>query len=188
MAKDAKGHGSAGRGGSSNAKASGSLMNAMMRTHASVGAAQKQRAAEFNAHLNDQNYAGMGPAPAHWGDAGDQTRGGGGDQGGSPVTEGGHGGDWGNMTAAKELSSGTPKSAPAPVHDSMGASLSAGISRGHAMRTAGDGGHVSGYNEHGSRHGYSPDAVNAAIASSNRSGRRIGGKEASAIHRLLKGR
>lgn len=40
----------------------------------------------------------------------------------------------------------------------------------------------------GGRHGYNPDAVNKAIASSNRSGRRIGGKEASAIHRLLKGR
>ncbi len=36
--------------------------------------------------------------------------------------------------------------------------------------------------------GYSRDAVNNAIASSNRSGRRIGGKEASAIHRLLRGR
>jgi hypothetical protein len=60
------------------------------------------------------------------------------------------------------------KSAQAPVHDSMA--------------------NKPGYNEHGSRHGYSPDAVNAAIASSNRAGRRIGGKEASAIHRLLKGR
>jgi hypothetical protein len=32
---------------------------------------------------------------------------------------------------------------------------------------------------------YSKDAVNAAIASSNRSGRRIGGKEARMIHALL---
>ncbi|MFI4971102.1 MAG: hypothetical protein ACHP7H_00365 [Hyphomicrobiales bacterium] len=38
------------------------------------------------------------------------------------------------------------------------------------------------------RHGYSPEAVNKAIAASNRSGRRIGHKEANAIHRLLKGR
>lgn len=38
------------------------------------------------------------------------------------------------------------------------------------------------------RHGYNPDSVNKAIASSNRAGRRIGGKEASAIHRLLRGR
>lgn len=37
-------------------------------------------------------------------------------------------------------------------------------------------------------HGYNADAVNAAIASSNRAGRRIGGKEASMVHRLLKGR
>lgn len=34
---------------------------------------------------------------------------------------------------------------------------------------------------------YSKDAVNKAIASSNRSGRRIGGKEARLIHALLKG-
>jgi hypothetical protein len=96
-----------------------------------------------------------------------------------------------------QLHSGTDKSAAAPVHDSM-ASMQASIERGHAMRSAGDGGHVpgfpaggrrTGYNEHGSRHGYNPDAVNDAIASQNRSGRgKIGGKEASAIHRLLKGR
>jgi hypothetical protein len=34
---------------------------------------------------------------------------------------------------------------------------------------------------------YSKDAVDKAIASSNRSGRRIGGKEARLIHALLKG-
>lgn len=62
-----------------------------------------------------------------------------------------------DQDAKVTLASG-PKSAPAPIHDSMG------------------------------RHGYSPDAVNAAIASSNRAGRRIGSKEANAIHRLLKGR
>lgn len=38
------------------------------------------------------------------------------------------------------------------------------------------------------RHGYSPEAVNAAIASSNRHGRPIGRREATLIHRLLKGR
>lgn len=38
------------------------------------------------------------------------------------------------------------------------------------------------------RHGYSPEAVNKAIAASNRAGRRIGRAEANAIHRLLKGR
>jgi hypothetical protein len=35
---------------------------------------------------------------------------------------------------------------------------------------------------------YSPEAVNAAIASSNRHGRHIGKREATAIHRLLAGR
>lgn len=34
---------------------------------------------------------------------------------------------------------------------------------------------------------YNADAVNNAIASSNRAGRRIGGKEARMIHALLKG-
>lgn len=43
--------------------------------------------------------------------------------------------------AAASLHSDTAKSAPAPVHDSM-TNLSAGIDRGHAMRSAGDGGHV----------------------------------------------
>jgi hypothetical protein len=38
------------------------------------------------------------------------------------------------------------------------------------------------------RHGYSPAAVNRAIAASNRHGRPIGRREAIAIHRLLKGR
>jgi hypothetical protein len=81
---------------------------------------------------------------------------------------------------------GGPKSAPVPTHDSM-TNLQGSIERGHAMRSAGDGGHVPGFAA-GGRHGYSPDAVNNAIAASNRAGRRIGGKEAAAIHRLLKGR
>jgi len=42
------------------------------------------------------------------------------------------------------------------------------------------------YNEHGSRHGYNPSSVDKAIKN-NRTGK-IGGREASAIHRLLKGR
>jgi hypothetical protein len=37
-------------------------------------------------------------------------------------------------------------------------------------------------------HGYCAEAVNKAIAASNRAGRRIGRAEANAIHRLLKGR
>jgi ferredoxin len=35
---------------------------------------------------------------------------------------------------------------------------------------------------------YSSDAVNKAIDSSNKSGKKIGSKESKAIHRLLKGR
>ena len=37
-------------------------------------------------------------------------------------------------------------------------------------------------------HTYNAQAVNAAIASSNRAGRRISGKEAKLIHALLRGR
>jgi 8-oxo-dGTP pyrophosphatase MutT (NUDIX family) len=40
----------------------------------------------------------------------------------------------------------------------------------------------------GAAHRYDREAVNKAIASSNRSGRPIGGKEAAMIHRILKGR
>jgi hypothetical protein len=72
-----------------------------------------------------------------------------------------------NEAAASQLSSGA-KTEPVAIHDSM---------------------QKPGYNEFGSRHGYNPDAVNSAIAAQNRSGRgKIGGREASAIHRLLKGR
>lgn len=37
------------------------------------------------------------------------------------------------------------------------------------------------------QHEYNEKAVDDAIASSNRAGRRIGGREAKAIHALLKG-
>jgi hypothetical protein len=90
-----------------------------------------------------------------------------------------------DQDAKASLASG-PKSDAAPTHDSM-TNLQGSIERGHAMRSAGDGRHVSGFAA-GGRHGYSPDAVNKAIASSNRSGRRIGGREAKMIHAIIKGR
>lgn len=34
--------------------------------HDAARSALKQRTAEFHAHLDDENYAGMGPKPAHW--------------------------------------------------------------------------------------------------------------------------
>lgn len=71
-----------------------------------------------------------------------------------------------DANAASALKASSPKSAPAPVHEAQ---------------TKG-----SSYNEHGSRHGYNPESVNSAIKN-NRTGK-IGRKEASAIHRLLKGR
>lgn len=64
----------------------------------------------------------------------------------------------GDRAAASSLANGHPKSGAVPVH--AGAS---GPS-------------------------YNREAVNKAIASSNRAGRRIGGKEAGMIHALLKGR
>lgn len=106
---------------------------------------------------------------------------------------------WGDQSAKASLASG-PKSAAAPVHDSMsGIAKSEATLRGMNEEAVKAGvtprqgfGNTKiqspAYNEHGSRHGYSPDAVNAAIASSNRAGRRIGGREAKMIHALLKGR
>jgi hypothetical protein len=96
--------------------------------------------------------------------------------------------------AAASLHSGTSKSAPAPTHDAMAVSdrVNRAIQNSPTGSISGREAHnVSrpGYNEHGSRHGYNPDSVNSAIAAQNRSGRgKIGGREASAIHRLLKGR
>jgi hypothetical protein len=89
--------------------------------------------------------------------------------------------------AAREiLSSGGPKSDPAPVHDAM-------QTPGHSTDP-----HAfdNDYPSHSmykqankqldrSNPNYHAGAVQNAINSSNRSGRRIGGKEAAAIHRLL---
>jgi hypothetical protein len=99
-----------------------------------------------------------------------------------------------NSQAASQLASGA-KSAPIPTHDSMGTprladniqNAAKGLGYKYASLKSGD--EPRGYNEHGSRHGYNPDAVNSAIAAQNRSGRgKVGGREASMIHRLLKGR
>lgn len=94
--------------------------------------------------------------------------------------------------AGAALASG-PKSAPAPVHDAMAASdnVNRAIQRSPTGSISGREAHAvsrPGYNEHGSRHGYNPDSVNKAIDASNRGGQRISGKQANAIHRLLKGR
>lgn len=86
-----------------------------------------------------------------------------------------------DLGAKAALASG-PKSAPAPVHDSMTADQWGTHNAMYGKRAS------DGYNEHGSRHGYNPDSVNKAIAASNRGGQKISGKQASAIHRLLKGR
>lgn len=86
-----------------------------------------------------------------------------------------------DQDAKAALASG-PKSAPAPVHDAMTTDQWGTHNAMYGKRAS------DGYNEHGSRHGYNPDAVNKAISASNRGGQKISGKQASAIHRLLKGR
>ncbi len=63
-----------------------------------------------------------------------------------------------DQSAANELARGNPKSGAAPVHPGAAGPQ------------------------------YDRQAVNNAIASSNRAGRRIGGREAKMIHALLKGR
>jgi hypothetical protein len=73
----------------------------------------------------------------------------------------------GDTDAAKAISTG----ATIPTHDSMGTPRPS-----------------DNIQNAGAKQGYSREAVDKAIASSNRSGQRIGGKEAAAIHRLLKGR
>ena len=81
-----------------------------------------------------------------------------------------------DAAAAGALASG-PKSAPVPVHDSMrtGHDVMAEVSRNIDKPERGNPNYHAG-------------AVNNAIASSNRSGRRIGGREAKMIHALLSGR
>jgi hypothetical protein len=77
--------------------------------------------------------------------------------------------------AAKSLAGGHPKSAPPVTHPAM----SDGPRNAQGYRTTGTAYEGPRYNK---------GAVDNAIASSNRSGRHIGGREASAIHSLLKGR
>ena len=65
-----------------------------------------------------------------------------------------------------------------------GADLSQSPAVGVAAQHGIDTSHLAGPG----RFGYNPDSVNKAIESSNRSGRRIGGKEAGMIHALMRGR
>lgn len=92
-----------------------------------------------------------------------------------------------DQDAKAALASG-PKSAPVPTHDSMTDDQWGSHNAMYGSRASDETPARKGYNEHGSRHGYNPDSVNKAIDASNRGGQRIGRKQASAIHRLLKGR
>jgi hypothetical protein len=146
MAKDAKGHGSEGHGGSGN--------------------------------LSDAARSALKPSvPTQPGSPFNRTRLS--LSGGQPVAS--------NEHAAATLASG-PKSAPVATHDMMGRSQESldKFSKRYPPDKPGQG-YRRRYPEYeGPR--YNRDAVNKAIASSNRSGRKIGGREASLIHRLLKGR
>ena len=92
-----------------------------------------------------------------------------------------------DVAAGRMLASG-PKSTPAPIHDNFRTATYAPGPSGHSEQPSVNGlGAIR--DAHASSGGrYNAVAVNKAIESSNRSGRKIGGKEAKAIHALLKGR
>lgn len=80
------------------------------------------------------------------------------------------------MGAANRAEQRAERGLDAEAHDPKNGQFSSG------------GGSGSGGAQPGNRHGYNPKSVNEAIASSNRAGRHIGGREAKMIHALLKGR
>lgn len=93
--------------------------------------------------------------------------------------------------ASREVTVESAKSTKVPTHESMsgigvtpGRMSSADAAAHETLRSD----RLATERASEGRHGYNRDAVNNAIASSNRAGRRIGGKEANAIHRLLRGR
>lgn len=89
-----------------------------------------------------------------------------------------------DAAAADALSSGGPKSAAVPVHEAMGS-----LSRGQNATTPQSRGPAPWYDTPlNEPHSYHAGAVNDAIKQSERRGGKVGGKERSAIHRLLRGR
>lgn len=92
-----------------------------------------------------------------------------------------------NADAARALASGS-KSASVPVHDNFRTATYAPGASGHSEQPSVNG--LGAIREANASSGgrYNAVAVNKAIESSNRSGRKISGKEAKQIHALLKGR
>lgn len=118
MAKDARGHGS-------NGKLAPNAQNTAAGVRKSFQSIYGRGTPAGSVDGPDRRLmVGGGPS--------DRTLGGYDQGSGSSVSLGGHGGDWGNMQAAQELSSG-PKSAPVAVHDSMGY---AGVTDPDDLRTA----------------------------------------------------
>ena len=196
MAKDAKGHGSDARGGgvdqSKPLKDAGIIRakgisamygpgspgypNKQAATlgpdHPSVGASLQAAA---KAQLNDLRTNPSGPHVAAGVDKSGRT---------VPVTVS-------DADAAKALAGGGAKSAAVPVHSGAAGRSPLDASGMSLDRPAAGQRNAQGYRTQGTAYEgprYNRDAVNNAIASSNRSGRKIGGREASLIHRLLKGR
>jgi hypothetical protein len=167
MAKDAKGHGS-------NAKPiSGSPMhtktNDELRFIAKDAAEAGRNAQEMGDQRGISKYA---------------------DQVADAATVMGYRARGGKSDApADQLHSGTPKSDTVPVHDSMVQDTYPGAGPAPSHWSATD---QASYNAKNgwsrSNPNYHAGAVQNAINSSNRSGRRIGGREAKMIHRLLSGR
>ena len=92
-------------------------------------------------------------------------RGSGGPGFGGAVTSGGHGGDWGDEFAAKQLASG-PKSAPVPVHDSM------------------SGGNMSAAHDYGLTQGTGPTKRPTSPAPDSTLGRSLAARRAASLERL----
>ena len=158
MAKDAKGHGSEKRGGASPVQ--------------SENAPFKSRLGPLAGDLRTNP---SGPHVAAGVDKSGRT---------VPVTVS-------DADAAKALAGGGAKSAAVPVHSGAAGRSPLDASGMSLDRPAAGQRNAQGYRTQGTAYEgprYNRDAVNNAIASSNRSGRKIGGREASLIHRLLKGR
>ena len=170
MAKDAKGHGSEARGGSTAAERPGRVRGMPIAGHdyhTKTTAELKGIAADAHRAANAFQNSGMtvpGSNVLTENKYRDQVNDaasilGWRQRGGVDLSPDG-------LAGAKATEGNGPKSVPVATHPAMN-------SQGTVRTPSG--------------HNYNAGAVDNAIASSNRSGRRIGGREASLIHRLLRG-
>jgi hypothetical protein len=101
----------------------------------------------------------------------------------------GHGSNPRNDDAAKALDYSGQGAAPThPAMDNFRTATYAADENGFAKQPSVNGLGVLREASDSGRREYNEGAVNKAIAASNRAGRKISGREAKAIHALLKGR